>query len=424
MGFFRFAWRLPAALAGFVVAVLFCVAPRVAGAQSLALSTVGISREQPLRADIVQRFKVSRADCLANDVISFPLIVGDYAGTSLEVWATQSTSDNCKDDTARTSASATCWRVYQNTPSSTTPVVSVRVQDIAARPPTTEGTNVGTVRSCDATTSAGQPVMLYFMFMKGASQSGQLATWATTIDLLGPSAPVVQGVGAGGKLLKVNWTQNTDPDVFGYRVLCESLGSPGGGFTVYDADTVFPEAAPRTTCPDAGSGTGTDDDAGAAEDGGDAGDDEAGGGAVVDACVPGTGGGGSGGTAACGTVLVEGKMMTPDEITKYACGSAGLSSTSALVTGLNNYERYAVALVSYDLVENVGTLSSVQCGTPQPVNGFDEAYRSAGGNADDAGFCSVGLRSAAARARLWPAAVFISALALRQARRRRRCFTN
>jgi hypothetical protein len=222
-------------------------------------------------------------------------------------------------------------------------------------------------------------------------------------------------------LLKVSWAQNTDPDVFGYRVLCESLGSPGGGFTVYDADTPLPEGSARTTCPDAGSGTGTDDDAGGGEDAGDAGD-EAGGGAAVDACIPGTGGGGgSGGTAACGTVLFEGKTLTPDEITKYSCGSAGLSSTSALVTGLNNNERYAVALASYDLVENIGTLSSVQCGTPQPVNGFDEAYRSAGGSADDAGFCSVGLRSAAARDRLWPAAVFISVLTLAQSRRRRRC---
>jgi hypothetical protein len=422
MGFFRFAWRLPAALAGLVVAVLFVAAPRVAGAQTLTLSTVGISRTVPLRADIVQRFKVSRSDCLANDVITFPLIVGGYAGTSLEVWATQSTSDNCKEDTARTSASATCWRVYRGTPSSVTPTVSIRVQDIAARPPTTEGTNVGTDLSCESTNSAGQPVVLYFMFMAGAAQSGQFATWPTTIDLLGPSAPAIQGVGAGGKLLKVNWTQNTDPDVFGYRVLCESLGSPGGGFTVYDADTPLPEASSRTTCPDAGSGSGTDDDAGNADDGGDAGDasDEAGGGAVVDACIPGTGGGGSGGTAGCGTVLVEGKTLTLDEIAKYSCGSAGLSSTSALVTGLNNYERYAVALASYDLVENIGTLSSVQCGTPQPVNGFDEAYRSAGGSADDAGFCSVGLRSAAARDRLWPAAVFISALTLMRSRRRRR----
>jgi hypothetical protein len=277
--------------------------------------------------------------------------------------------------------------------------------------------DVGTAQSCESTISTGQPVMLYFMFMQGASQKGQLATWPTTVDLLGPSAPAIQGVGSGGKLLKVNWTQNTDPDVFGYRLLCESLGSPGGGFTVYDADTVFPEGSPRTTCPDAGPGTGIDDDAG---DAGDA-DDEAGG-PVVDACVPGTGGsgGGSGGTAACGSVLVEGKTLSPEELAKYSCGSAGLTATTALISGLNNSERYAVALASFDLVENVGTLSSVQCGTPQPVNGFDEAYRSAGGSADDGGFCSVGLRSAAARARLWPAAVFVSVLALAQSRRRRR----
>lgn len=415
MGFFRFV-RL-AAFVAVVSCVLLGVSTRAAEAQSLSLSTIGVSRQQPFRSDPVNRFKISRADCLANDVLSFPLIVGNYGGYTLEVWATQSTSDNCREDTARTTATATCWRVFSSTPTSTTPTVSIRVQDIAARPSSTEGTNVGTAASCDSTASTGQPVTLYFMFLRGSTQSGDVAQWPTTVDLLGPSSPVVEGLGAGGGLLKLSWKQNADTDVFGYRVFCENLGSAGGGFVVYDAETPIP-GSPKATCPDASSSGGTTNDAGDDIDGGD---EDAG--AVMDACIPGSSSstdGSTGGTSGCGSALAAGTTLTPEQITQYACGSTGVSGTSATVTGLTNFQRYAVAVAAFDLVENVGPLSLVQCSTPQPVNGFDEAYRSAGGTAGGASFCSVGLRSVPARSTVGPAAAFLAIVTLGQWRRQRR----
>src|SRR6185503_20737309 len=109
-------------------------------------------------------------------------------------------------------------------------------------------------------------------FLSGTQQVGTPSSWPTTVDLLGPAPPTGVNLGAGGRLLKLGWDANTDPDVLGYKVFCENLGSTSTGITTYDAATL-PESSVRTTCPDAGSGTDTTDD------GGDAGDasDEAGG---------------------------------------------------------------------------------------------------------------------------------------------------
>jgi len=421
MGFLRFAQLWPALFAAAVLTTLLVGTPRSAHAQTLSISMTGITREQPLRRDPTGRFKVSRADCLADDVISFPLIVGSYGGTNLQVWATQST-DTCITDISRNSASASCWMVYSNTPGSTTITVPIRVQDIAQRPPPpiTDGRNLGTVASCDSTTSTAQPVTLWFMFVSGSAQLGASASWPTTVDLLGPAPPAIESVGAGNTLLKLFWTMNSDPDILGYKVFCENMGSSTGVITVYEAGTIF-DSSGGTTCPDAGTGTGTVDDAG--DDADDASDDAGGAAtdAATDACTPGTGGGSTGGTSDCGSVLVEGKVLTPEQMAQFSCSdTTGTRAESATMTGLTNFERYAVAVVSSDIVENVGALSVVKCGTPQPVNGFDEVYRSAGGTAGGASFCSLGLRSAAARAQLWPAAAFAAAVALRHWRRRPR----
>jgi hypothetical protein len=259
------------------------------------------------------------------------------------------------------------------------------------------------------------------MFLAGSQQVGASASWPTTIDLLGPAPPAVESLGAGSTLLKLFWKMNTDPDILGYKVFCENLGSSTGVITVYEAGTIFDASGGSsggTTCPDAGTGTGTTDDAG--DDASDA-SDEAGGATTDATCTPGTGGGSTGGTSGCGTVLVEGKMLTLDQMTQFSCSdTTGTRATSATMTGLTNFDRYAVAVVSTDIVENVGALSNVKCEMPQPVNGFDEVYRSAGGTAGGASFCSLGLRSAAARAKLWPAAAFAAVVALRHWRRRRR----
>ena len=428
MGFFRLSWRPSVLPAAIVLTALMMGAPRLAQAQSVAITQTGITRVAPLRTDPTGRYKVSRSDCLLNDIITFPLLVGNYANSTLEVWATQATSDDCRSDTARTTATATCWRVYRTVPNNITLEVPIRVQDFAARPPTSEGQGVGGPEGCNSSTSTAQPVTLWFMFLQGTTQVGTAQSWNTTVDLLGPSPPTVDPMGPpGGGLLKLSWKTNADPDVFTYKFFCEDLGATDV-ITTYEAGAPGPEGGGGggggQICPDAGSGGASD--AGDPTD--DAGDDSgAGGGTAGDAgCTPGTGGsggsggsGGGSGTSGCGSALVEGQILTPEQIEKYACGSSSKTSSTALITGLKNFNKYAVAVTAADIVENNGGLSIVQCGTPEPVNGFDEVYRSAGGKAGGASFCSVGLRSAAARAKLWPGAGFVAAVALYGWRRRR-----
>jgi len=408
MALVRWSSRSVGLFVSILFAALALVTPRPAEAQTIAISSVGISRRQPLRTDPTSRFKVNRGDCVANDVISFPLTIGSYGGTTLEVWATQSTADNCTDDTLRTTATATCWRVYQApTLSSITLTVPIRVQDIAARPAGSEGQDVGTIASCDGTISTGQPVTLWFMFVQGSAAVGGSASWPTTIDLLGPAPPAVDDIGPpGSELLKLYWTPNTDPDVVWYTMFCEDMGEASGKVTIYEAGVHDPIGDPVQTCVDAGSGTTTDDAGNPIEDAGETNDGSCTPAPATDA--------GSGGTTGCGSVLVEGKQLTPDEMAQLSCGTKRFSksSVSGMLSGLHNYNKYAVAVAASDLVENAGPLSKVQCGIPEPVNGFDEVYRNAGGTAGGASFCSVSLRSASARTTLWPGAVFLAGIAL------------
>jgi hypothetical protein len=414
MGSLWSSWRLPAAIAGVVAAVLIAIAPRVAEAQSVNISSAGISRQEPLRADITGRFKVSYSDCLAADKLSFPVQVSNFGGSVLEVWATQSTSDNCRDDTARTSASATCWMVYQITPNNINITVTIPVQDFCKRPPvgTTDGRGLGNADSCIGTSTAGQPITLWFMFMQGTTQVGDAATWPTSVDLLGPVAPVVGNLGAGSNLLKLDWQTNTDPDLVQYRAFCEDLGAQSG-VTIYEAGSPGPEASvPTPPICDGGQGE---------DSGEDGGEDDAGG--VADAgCIPPpvVSDSGSGPGADCPSIFVAGVTPSPDAVKKYECGSpGGRTSTSMVISGLENGHKYAVAMASSDLVENVGPLSTVQCGVPVMTDSFDQVYRNAGGTAGGNSFCSVGVGSGVARSTLWPGAAFAAVVVLRRWRRRR-----
>jgi hypothetical protein len=419
MGSLWSSWRLPAAISGVVVAVLVAIAPRVAQAQILTISESGITREAPIRADITGRFKVSRSDCLLDDVISFPLVVSNYAGSNLEVWATQSTSDDCTTETARTTASATCWQVYRVIPSNTTITVPIRVQDFAQRPPTTSGIGVGTDASCEGTTSTGQPVKLWFMFLQGATQVGQAQSWQTTVDLLGPAPPSVSELGPGNGMLKLSWSINSDPDVVAYRTFCEDLGAQTAIMT-YEAGAPRPEASipPPATC-DAGASEDGGEDGGSTEDAGDTAEAGTEGDAACKPMPPDVSDSGSGPTADCPASFLQGQTLSPEQIKKYECGSTGRTATSVTITGVINGHKYAVAVAASDLVENAGALSSVQCAIPVLTDSFDQVYRNAGGTAGGNSFCSVGVGSGVARSTLWPGAAFAAVVALRRWRRRR-----
>jgi hypothetical protein len=380
MDFFR---RLSRAVVSLGVALasacllLFAVSP--ADGATLKLNRAGIVRQAPFRTDPVTRYWINRAECVSADVITFPMILTDYGGTQLEVWAGEGTGD-CTSREARTTTNATCWCLWRGIPGTNVPNVSIPVQNIAAkRKPPTYDLSVGTAEDCKSTTTAAQSITLYFMLIASLDNQGGEA-WNTSLDLNGPNAPAGLSVGVGSTLLRANWLQNSDTDVASYRFFCDP--PPG---VMADADNTF-GPGPRVEagnpvvpiCPDASADV---EDAEAPD--------------VDPACTDaagGTGGsGGSGGTSTgCGTtVLARDLIPDPDFAAKYACGTnAGKASTSALITDLINGQPTNVAIAAVDASGNAGPLSDIVCGVPEPVDGFDEVYRRAGGSAGD-GFCAI-----------------------------------
>lgn len=64
-----------------------------------------------------------------------------------------------------------------------------------------------------------------------------------------------------------------------------------------------------------------------------------------------------------------------------------MTALAGNATGLVNGVAYNVAVAATDTYQNTGTLSSLACNVPQPVNGFFKAYRAAGGQGGG-GYCS------------------------------------
>jgi hypothetical protein len=67
---------------------------------------------------------------------------------------------------------------------------------------------------------------------------------------------------------------------------------------------------------------------------------------------------------------------------------ASITASQFNVTGLINGLQYNIAIAGVDALGNVGPLSTLQCGTPQPVDDFWKKYREAGGQAGG-GFCAL-----------------------------------
>ena len=124
--------------------------------------------------------------------------------------------------------------------------------------------------------------------------------------------------------------------------------------------------------------------------------------------VDGVGAGGASSGECSSDVLIPGEIPTIGYNTQ-----TNASTTNAEASGLTNGVTYAVGVASNDNFNNPGPLSSLSCATPEPVTGFFEAYRDAGGGGGG-GFCSLG----ATPSRL--AAAFVAFAAFAFVARRRR----
>lgn len=377
-------------------------------AQTVAINEGSIQRSTSFRSSSQNPLWISKADCLANDQISFPLTVSNYGSYQLEVWA-GSASDDCRTPEARRGTTAVCWQVWKGVPTSTGLNVIVSTRDIVSRNKPSEGgptgPGSGTVEDCEWTeaTTAPQEVALYFMFVDaGSEQQMGGAIWKTKFDLAGPTAPGKVSAGIGDTLLVLDWNESTDTDKAGYRFYCDPIPGKEGEQTnveTFDLDASLD----------------ADLDAGDAEAGGDAGDDastDAAADGATDAAAEAAADAATNTGSSCPTNVLVVNTAPKEE---YYCGSG--SGTSGKVSGLKNGVRYSVAVAAVDGVGNVGKLSNVTCATPSPVDDFFKVYRDAGGQAGG-GFCTVtgGVGHGAGLAGL----VFVGLAALGSTIRRRR----
>jgi hypothetical protein len=174
---------------------------------------------------------------------------------------------------------------------------------------------------------------LYFLMLDTNQVTGGQATYKVTYKLTAPAPPNNVTSGTGENIAPVQWdaTTSTDTTIDGYQLFCDPApGEQGVIDSMIDWD---PNILP-TYCPES-------------------------------------------------TILVAGARPAD----KYVCGSANKTATSANATNLVNMVPYNVAVASTDTYRNVGVISAPACAIPQPVTGFFEAYRNAGGEGGG-GFCS------------------------------------
>jgi len=388
----------------FLTALFVFVVVGRAGAQAgatLVVTKTGVTHTAPRNANRLNTF-INKADCLADDVMTFPITATNFAGYAFQAWV----GNGCDATATRKLAGQTqCWKVLDTTVqagasglSSGSTSVQIHVRDIvtgftnlfggsgstgtagtggaaggtaaSAGSGGTAGTDTGGTTSGGDTSTAGtssgvgigelisgssaaaceQPnaqnvqgattLTIYFMLLNTSTGDAVASTpWAGSFKLVGPPAPDVVTAGIGGNLLVVNFKYSTAP-----------ADQTGNGYYIY--------------C-DPPPGSAAAADAGLLGDGGI--------GTALTCPQPSS------------EVLVAGN--DPPTGTKYRCGSGQKTSQTANATGLINNVPYNVAVAAVDIYENVGPLSQLACEVPQPITGFYKAYRDAGGTAGG-GFCS------------------------------------
>jgi len=347
------------------------------GAVMITIPNTGVKRDHQDYAGKVLPTQINYKDCLNEDVFTFTVNLGaGYANYGLSVWA----GTSCDQTNARPpSGTATCWQVADERVPTSIIVSDLKIPVRRMLSGRTGGSDVGTggtggTGGTDATGGTGgtdttggsnalggtdssggassnvppdapseciptsatvspQTLTLYFLLLDSNAALGGQATYKVTFKLTAPAPPSNVTSGSGENVAPVSWTPVTTSDqtIDGYQLYCD----PGPGEQgLAESDIVWDPGILPVSCPTS-------------------------------------------------TILVAGAR--PDD--KYKCGTASKTSTHANATGLINMVPYNVAVASTDTYRNVGVVSEPACAIPQPVTGFFEAYRNAGG-AGGGGFCS------------------------------------
>jgi hypothetical protein len=329
-----------------------------AAAQSVKLDqgTRGVDRPQKNDSEL-ELDQINRANCDSDEVINFRLEVTNGGTHQVGAW----TGSGCENEGDRVGSDASCRRVGTGVPwSENTTVLSIPVREIIAAVNETTSAEEGSggAGGDDPLCSgSAQPVefTLHFLLTDSGGRYSGTQTSAQWPAAFDLKGPSAPtGVNAG----------------IGENRLIVSWTAPSG--------TQASEIEGYYFFCDPPPGTGTP---------------------TVD-----------GGTPSCGTPTLD---------PANACGSAlSSTATNGETSALTNGVSYAVGVAARDTFRNYGTLSSTKCATPQPVTGFFEAYRDAGGKGGG-GFCSIGGGRSSALAGLGAVALLALALRRRTARTRK-----
>jgi hypothetical protein len=387
----RHVFSIGAALCALTAAAL-------AGAQAtptIKITATGVTHSAARSANRLNTF-INKADCVADDQITFPLTASNFTGYGLQAWV----GSGCDDVNTRKLAGQTmCWKVLDTTFQQVSPngtgstTIALPVRSIIAGYTDlfTGGSSSGTAGSSSTAGTGGASagtggtdtsgsggtagtagvsattadstgvihagadacimpnpenvqgatnVTVFFLLLDSSSGATVAKdTWVGTFKLVGPQPPDVVSAGIGGNLLVVGFKYSVasgDTTRNGFNIYCDP---PPGSDAAVDAGLVG----------DGGVGTQT-------------------------VCP-----------AITSNVLVQGNDPPTDSM--YKCGSASATAQTANAKGLIDGVPYNVAIAAIDTYDNTGPLSSIHCQVPQPVTGFYKAYRDSGGTAGG-GFCS------------------------------------
>lgn len=370
--------RLCLGLAVLGVALL----PSLALAQQITVNTTDYDRVPEVDRDSEELTRtISNDDCQQDGYFS---VAVNYPGTGGEIVARAGT---CSAD-AYTEDDG-CFRVANLTRDQANIDFRIPFRNIvqAYRDSTDRcGTNQENCQLdtlCDMNPEAGgrQTVTLMISVDESSKPISQ-TTWEVQFDLAAPDGPSDVSAGVGEGQLSMSWSSQSSTEINSYRFYCDPKPSA--------SSQTFEPMGPSsggTAGTSAGTGGTSTAGSGGASTGGTTG------GGTAGTSTAGTGGatGGTGGASSSdctSSVLVAGDPP-PEE---YRCGST-TSKTSGTVSGLTDFTSYRVAVAAVDDVGNVGTLSSVACGKPEPVDDFYEIYRRSGGKGGN-GYCAINQSSA------------------------------
>lgn len=408
-------------LSSFALVLAALTASSVARAQVITLQPMGVFyRDQPIRPPGRLPHWVSQADCLAQDVIHFPIVMTGYLGYTLQVWAANQGVDCTPPNERMPGGSAECWQVYNAPATAQQITVDIKAVDLVARNTPDKTPTTGFPAACSDPTSppAGQALTLYFMLVSsGTSIVGTPAQWKDIgYDTSPPTEASALTANPGETRVTLNWTDAVDSDIVLYNFYCDpapgSLPTSDGGLTSQGPPLGLLDIGGAGSLGTGGDTTGITGISGTTGFG--TGGTTGFGGTGTGGTFLGTGGdNGLAGTAGTGgTTLVGGGTTTttsskpncttnsvlqpgvspvlPTPLDHYMCGSVnGIAATTGKVSGLINRVRYVFSVAAVDHVGNIGVFAANNaCATPVEVTDFFELYKAAGGKGGG-GICSI-----------------------------------